>query len=336
MAVVLSKATDHNERLTRVPKAQDQLARRCKNAPDQIEQVMCRVDAQMTYLALKHAQQGVELITEDDIVDGILKNFSAVYFLGEWIDHRVPARLESWVKDGGILYAGAGVGHLNEFGENENGLLKVLGLKDASAVRKDLYCIRPLLELPVAAPIDTLKLGDQAIPAVGMRQALVPDSAKVLGQWADGTAAVTVNEIGKGKAFAVGTLAGCSYMKTGLAVVPCSRGGNRCPVGPPQFDLAATKLVRLAVDAAPIDTEITCSNPYVEGNVIDNATGTLVTLVNWTLSPATGVGVSVKMPAAPKSIRAVAAQKPVEFKYADGRASFTTDVADGEFFVLSK
>ena len=91
-------------------------------------------------------------------------------------------------------------------------------------------------------------------------------------------------------------------MKTGLPVTPFARGGNRCPVGPTQFDPAATKLVRLAVDVAPIDTEITCSNPYVEGNVIDNAAGTLVTLVNWTLSPAAKVGVSVKMPAAPKSV----------------------------------
>jgi hypothetical protein len=58
--------------------------------------------------------------------------------------------------------------------------------------------------------------------------------------------------------------------------------------------------------------------------------------VNWTLSPAKSVEVSVKMPAAPKSVRAVAAQKPVEFKYADGRVTFMADVADGEFFVLAR
>jgi hypothetical protein len=336
VAVVLSKATDHNERLTRVPKAQDQFARRCKNAPDQIEQIICRVDAQMTYLALKHAQQGVDLITEDDIVDGILKKYSVVYFLGEWIDHRVPARLESWIKEGGILYASAGVGHFNEFGENEKGLLKVLGLKDASNIRKDLYCIRPLLELPVATPIDTIKMGEASTPAIGMKQVLVPDSAKVVAKWSDGSAAATVNELGKGKAFAVGTLAGCAYMKSGLPVTPWARGGNRAAVCPTQFDPTATLLIRLAVDVKPIDTEVTCSNPYVEGNVIDNTPGTLVTLVNWTLSPAKSVEVSVKMPAAPKSVRAVAAQKPVEFKYADGRVTFMADVADGEFFVLAR
>ena len=32
-------------------------------------------------------------ITEDDIVDGYLKNYDVVYFAGEWIDHRVPAKL---------------------------------------------------------------------------------------------------------------------------------------------------------------------------------------------------------------------------------------------------
>ena len=52
----------------------------------------------------------------------------------------------------------AGVGYLNEFGEKETGLLKVLGLKSASSVRKDLYCIRPMLELPVVKPIDFINM----------------------------------------------------------------------------------------------------------------------------------------------------------------------------------
>lgn len=336
VAVVLSKATDHNERLTAIPKDEDQLVKLCKNGPEKVQQVIDRVDAQMIYLGLKHAQQGVDLITEDDIVDGILKNYSAVYFLGEWIDHRIPALLESWVTDGGMLYAAAGVGYLNEFGEKETGLLKVLGLKSASSIRKDLYCIRPLLELPVAKPIDFIKMDDQKIPAVGMKQVLVPSSAKVLATWSDGSAAVTVNELGKGKAYAVGTLAGCAYMKSGLPVTPWGRGGNRSAVCPTEFNPAATKLIRLAVDAKPIDNEITCSNPYVEGSVIDNVSGTLVTLVNWTLATATNVSVSVKMPFEPKSVQAITTQKPVKFSFENGRVNFVTDITDGDFFVMTK
>ena len=69
VAIVLSKATDYNESQLNVPKALDPFVSRCDNGPEQINQIICRKDQQMLYLALRHAQFGVELVTEDDIVD---------------------------------------------------------------------------------------------------------------------------------------------------------------------------------------------------------------------------------------------------------------------------
>ena len=335
VAIVLSKATDFNEGRLKLPKSTDPLIGTCRNAEAQINQIICRKDQQMLFLALKHAQQGVELITEDDIVDGILKNFDAVYFAGEWIDHRTVPVLDKWVQDGGHLYATAGLGHLNEFNEPDPSLQKLLGLKN-STMEKNAVIIRTLLELPLLPTIDTLTLDGDKIPCIGMKQRLTPDSAKVLGTWSDGSAAVTVREHGKGKAFAVGTLAGNTYMKSGVRVQPWPRGGRKNVYNPEGFSRGATKLVQLGIAGKSIERPIVCSNPLVEGLVLDGPQGTLVTLVNWTNGPVKDLEVKLKMPAAPKSAKSVEGQKAVETKFANGELTFTIDLNDADYILLPR
>ena len=342
VAVVLSKATDYNESRLQVDPKDDPFLRQCRNAAeaeqeDFLKQTICRKDQQMLYLALRHAQHGVELITEDDIVDGYLKQYDVVYFAGEWIDHRVVRRLKAWVRKGGTLYATAGIGHLNEFGEREIAMMELLGLKGCTT-EKNLYIVRTLLELPLAEPIGTITMGGKKIAAIGMKQKLRPGTAKVLGKWEDGSAAVTVNSIGRGKAFAVGTLAGTSYMKTALKVAPFARGGTKNLYNPVDFDPAATQLVRLGVEAGKPTQEVVCSNPYVEAIIIDNAAkGTLLTLVNWSNGPIKDLQVQVKLPGKPKFARSVSQQSnDVAISYAGGIATITTDLAEADFILLPR
>jgi len=335
VAVVLSKATDFNESQLMVDKASDPFTARSKNAPAQVNQILCRKDQQMLYLALCQAGQGVDLITEDDIVDiDALKKYEAVYFAGEWIDHRAVQKLDAWVQNGGTLYATAGIGRFNEFGEEELAMRKLLGLK-SSTTTKNLAVIRTLLELPQAPSIGTITMNGETTPAIGMKQVLTPDTAQTLGTWEDGTAAVTVNSYGKGKAFAVGTLAGNSYMKTALRLTPWARGGRKMVYNPTDFAPAATRLVRLGLTAKPIAAEVTCSNTLVEAVVIDKAQSSLVTLTNWTNAPLKGLKVSVKMAKAPKSARLVGAQKKIPLTYENGLATFTINLQEADYVLLN-
>lgn len=336
VAVVIGKATDFNEARLQLPKAQDPLTSRCRNAPPTLNQILCRKDQQMLYLALLHAQHRVDLITEDDIVErDELKHFNVVYFAGEWVDQRIVPKLDAWVRAGGVLYATAGIGHLNQFGEPEAAMLKLLGLKSATT-QKNAIVIRTLLELPLLPPIDTLTLGGGKIAAIGMRQQLVPDQAKVLGTWTDGSAAVTVREHGKGKAFAVGTLAGNSYMKTGVKLQPWPRGGRKQVYNPVSTDPAALQLVRLGVDARPVEQAAIASNPQVEAVVMDHPKGTLVTVLNWSSAPINGLKLQVRIPAAPSSARSVRQQKPVPVEFAGGVATLSLDLNESDYLLLMK
>jgi hypothetical protein len=335
VALVIGKATDFNESRRMVDKSADAFLKRCRNAPAQVNQILCRKDQQYLYLALRHAQHAVDLVTEDDIADGILKDYQVVYFAGEWIDRRAVKKLDEWVSAGGTLYATAGLGHRNEFDEADDGLLKLLGLKGVKTTRNTV-AQRTLLELPLAEPIDTLTIGDKKIAALGMKQVLTPGRAKVIGVWSDGSGAVTEYQHGKGRAFAVGTLAGASWMQTGLRRIPFARGGRGTVYNPTGFTPQATALVGLGVELAKPDKAVECGIAGVEGVVIDHPDGTLVTLVNWTNGPIAKLPVSVRLSAAPKSARSVTGQTALPVKYADGRATFTVDLKEGDFILLPR
>src|SRR5207248_1936087 len=113
VALVLSEATDFNESRFFVDKKEDPFAAQCKNADGVINQTLCRKEQQLLYLALRHAQHAVDLITEGDILEGALKNYDVVHFAGEWVDERIIAPLDAWVRSGGVLYACAGLGRFN-------------------------------------------------------------------------------------------------------------------------------------------------------------------------------------------------------------------------------
>jgi len=335
VAVVMSKATEFNESRMAVPKTNDLFMSICSNAPTTVEQTLGRTDQQMLYLALRQNGRAVDLITEDDIADGYLDRYSVVYFSGEWIDHRAISCLTNWVHNGGIFYAASGAGRFNEFGESATNLLTLLGLS-GSTLRKNVAIIRPLQELPFLPPIGTITLEGRPLDAVGLRQEFTVTTAEVLGTWENGTPAVTRNSYGAGMAFAVGTLAGNSYMKTGLRPVGFARGGYLNLYNPDSFSNAARRLVRLAVDAQDPSEEISCSQPLVEATVIDNTNGTLVTLVNWSNAKIDSVRVSVKLSAAPRLARSVTLQKNLPVGFANGRATFTVPLQDADYILLPK
>jgi hypothetical protein len=335
VAVVTGKATDFNESRLLVDRGKDPFARMCKNAPEELNQNLCRKDQQLLYLALRHAQHAVDVITEDDIVEGALKNLDVVYFAGEWIDGRAVKKLDEWVRGGGVLYASAGLGRFNQYGEPDPAMLKLLGLRGAG-LSKNLVVVRTLLELPLAPEPDAITLDGETVPATGMRQGLIPDQARVLGTWKDGSAAVTVHEHGKGKAFAVGTAAGLAYYKTAVKAIPWARGGRHTVYNPVDFSPAATKLARLGVDAAKTVRPAECGNPHVEAIVLDGKAGTLLTLVNWTNGPVKGLDVRVAMDAAPKEVRSVSQQRVIPAQFNQGVLSFRIDLDEADYVLLPR
>ena len=340
VAVITGKATEINEHRKRVDYKLDPFTAICENVGqfrNGVEQTICRKDQQAIYLALRHSQHLVDLITEDDIFeDDILEQYEVVYFAGEWVNDKAVPKLEAWVKDGGTLVASTGLGWQNQYQENDAALANLLGLKPLGEPQKNLYHVRPKLELPLVDPIDTITFDGETIEAVAFKQKLSPTSAKVIGKWSDGSAAVTVREIGKGKAYAIGTAIGNTHLKTAVKAVPWARGGYRNLYNPVDYSKATTQLIRIGVDDADIPHEVECSNPFVEAVVLDNAKGTLVTLVNWTNEPSIEVTVKVKLPgkAAGRKVRSVEGDKAIEATVDGNTLTFTTTLNEADFITI--
>ena len=237
------------------------------------------------------------------------------------------------MKAGGTLYVSAGLGHLNQFNEPEDGLLGVLGLKRTPLTKK-LYNVRPLLELPLAETLDTIKMGDAHVEMIGWQQSLQPTTAEVIGTWRDGSPAVTRRTLGKGSAIAVGGLPGLSWQKSGMRVVPFARGGTLNLYHPDTFNVAAANLATLAVAGRELPRAVVCSIPGVEGTVVDNAGGSVLTLVAWTNEPANGLSVQVAMAKKPAKVYSVTTGKDIPCEWADGVATLTLDLPDADFIVL--
>lgn len=118
--------------------------------------------------------------------------------------------------------------------------------------------------------------------------------------------------------------------------VPYARGGHKMIYNPTEFDAGATRLVRLGVDAVELKREIECSNNFVEGLVIDNDAGTLVTLVNWDNQPLEDLKVRVRLQDAPRSIRSVQQQRQLKgWDFQDGVLTFNTDLEWADYILLA-
>ena len=213
--------------------------------------------------------------------------------------------------------------------------------------------MRPLLELPLADPIDTITMdvawkspaGNERstsvvsfkVDAIAFQQKLTPASpdVDVLGRWSDGSAAVTRRCHGQGQAIAVGTAAGATYLKSGLLPLPWARGGRVNLYNPTDFTIPATRLAHLGVDAVNVERQVTCSNPFVESLILDNAAGTLLTLVNWTNQPAVhGLKVRIRTKAAPREVFSVTQQKAMPFNYNEGKVTLTTTLEAADYVLL--
>lgn len=338
VAVITGKATAINEDQAPVNVAADRFLKMSHLAGKPVQNI-CRKDQQLIYLALRQAQYQVDLITEDDIIeDGILRNYKAVYFAGEWINNRAVPKLEEWVKKGGVLYASTGLGHLNQFNEKEASFLRLLGV-NSSAPRKNLYHHRPLLELPLAETIDSSHADDLALRGIAFQQKLRPAAPGVrsLVRWRDGSAAVTERVLGSGRIFAVGTAIGASFWKTALRPVPWARGGRVNLYNPVDFDPAVWRILNLGTDAAFLRREIRCSATGVESWLLDNKAGTLVTLINWTNTPRLEqLKVTLRLSAAPARVFSVTSQRSLPFEFADGTLSFTTTLDEADFIMVNR
>lgn len=252
------------------------------------------------YLALRHAQIPVDVITDADIAEGKLAPYKVLYVVGSEMLAAAAEPLKAWVAAGGVLYATGGGGLLDEYHRPLNTLLPMYGITGQELVRKSRH-IRPRSMLPTAEPLDTLTLQPiinnatsrpvpdlqnsvRQMPALWYRETLQPvTGAHAWGRYNDNSAGVVFNRFGKGRTMYVGILAGLAYVR------PAQTSSSQ--ILPTAFPEDVRNFITTPVRLAGVIPPVRASQPLVEAQLMEGHGGRRGTmehslvLINWSDQP---------------------------------------------------
>ena len=262
-------------------------------------------ERQATWLALRHAQSPVDLVTEDDLVGGALANYKVLYLAGDHLRRDAARALAEWVRGGGVLFSCAGGGLWDEYNRPLDTLYPVFGISDQKLDKRDLH-LRPKMEVPRLRPLDTMRIAGAGLPSFSMealafKQALAPAGAETLGTFADHSPAILLNHYGAGQAILVGTLPGIAYLKSAIPVRPMDRG-DFAHFLPTAFSPQIRALFDLPLRLARVTKPVECSEPLVDAGLVESDRGIVIPLANFTGKPIKRLRITLRDVGAPRRI----------------------------------
>jgi hypothetical protein len=301
------------------------------------------------FYALRHAQVPVDFLSEDDVVDGLAKEYDLIYVTQQWLRSDAVKALTKWAEKGGTIVAMAGGGFIDEFNKENPDVNALYGVKNQKLSRDPKFLDYILVEnkpflskqdLPRYKPFDyvTWGEGESTVTDVGViawKQDIVPEDGKVIGTYKDGKPAVIEKTHGKGKAILFGFLPGQDYLRSGLPLLPVDRGSNDDSYThfiPTEMN---PELRRALVDdllPEKFARPVICSETLVETTCIDTtkpAKRLAVPIINYSAAPLAKLDITITGINKIKSIRSVE-HKKVSYKVEDGNLIVTLplDITD--------
>jgi hypothetical protein len=254
-------------------------------APGSIATNITQEERKDLWYALRYAGYRVDFVTEDDVVEGLLKNYSVLYLCGQNLNRKAVRAIKDWVQRGGTVFATAGAARKDEFDAPLTDLDETLGRGKQNAYQRYKGPLRARLELLFEKPLDQMKLDSGGVVKVlCSREEFEPSKdATVLGSYQDGKPAWIKKATGKGQAFYTGALPGQAYMQAGLPLVPAGKGGSQtspCLMESVSFDPAAAEMILTAVKQANVQPDVVVNHRGVVTNRLKSPKSTILTIVN--------------------------------------------------------
>jgi len=260
------------------------------------------------YVALLHSGVAVDILTEQDLVDGLGKDYGLIYCTGANIRRDALAVLDGFITSGGAV-AFAGPPLRDRFNEPIPGAAEIAGVKTAEPIA-DVNPGRFAYEFAGAKPLDTVRFDGKEMLIYCQQARLTPaDGAKVLATFADGSPALLKTARGKGLVYLYAFSPGLSYLKA-------EYGDNSGFATGVLRNEAARAICALPTEALP--RTVTCSAPLVSSRVVASPAGAVVGLIDYGLG-AVGRGTTnlkqssvdlETMPPYPVTVRIACKTKP--------------------------
>ena len=268
------------------------------------------LERRLTYFSLIHDQYLVDMLTEEDIDAGRLKDYDVLYATDPCVKTTVAAAIAEWVARGGTLHGSCGAGSFDEFGRPAKGLNGVFGIREPvkTTVQPGRYHIRGALN--AMKFLDTVRVGpswldkgETSFGAIGTRTSLkLFPLASAVGMFTDGSPAVLTNRYGKGRAVYTATCPAISYAKDARFVPRELK--EAWPAAQRRF-INAVADYHPSTPRGPSRRLVELSHPVVEAGIYDAKAGTALVLANFTYKPIKDLRVTIRLPKACKTVRSV-------------------------------
>jgi hypothetical protein len=173
-------------------------------------------DAKWVYIALRHANIPVDVVSEQQLAEGKLEQYKAIYVVGPNLRKDAGAALKKWVEAGGTLWTDA-MG-ISRDEANQPAHEDLTGLKDrklqtwGSVEPYKATELKPFVEKDVPAGAAVVEVGNRNwFPSIGRELLEGNKDQTVLNGFADGKHADALRTLGKGKVYVAGIWVGLTY-----------------------------------------------------------------------------------------------------------------------------
>jgi hypothetical protein len=257
-------------------------------------------ERQGLFLLLRHLGYTLDIITEQDVLDGklISGKYQGAFLTGSHFRRDAALALVAWVQNGGRLYYNAGSLTSDEFNQPLN-LDGTLGIARQDYVFKQ-PAGRELYELPFATNNDPFTFNGTALEGIIGVQKIAgsaPGGATVMATFAaDGSPAALSKACGAGQAIFCGVFPGLAYQKSGVLAMQQANTANpaRATYGAPSFDAGYRLLVAAMLEGLDYRPPALTSDYLVEANLLDGPQHQIIALSNWTGESRTNLTITVQ------------------------------------------
>ncbi len=280
-----------------------------------------------TWLALRHAQVPVDVISDEDAREGQLDGRKVVYLHGEQLDARNVAPLAAWVRAGGTLVLGPEAGSRDELNRPNTALDDALGLHRAPGKVLQKIWHSGAYVCKLLKTQGQVSLGGESVDFVARSQPVEAIAGgEVWARFEDGTPAAALQPVEHGRVALWGFLPALAYIRTAYlhnqevrdtepatplasvaraAALLADEGGfaeatgnaaslAKVFAGPIHYSAPLRALVTQPTRVAKVARPVELSTAEVEANFLEGTRGWVVPLANYTGAPLQNVSVIVR------------------------------------------
>jgi hypothetical protein len=250
-------------------------------------------ERRLTYLSLIHDQYLVDMLTEHDVESGRLKEYDALYVVEPCVSAASCGVIRDWVARGGHLYGACAAAGQNEFGEPQDGLADVFGIRPRGEVivQQGAFDVRGGLNgIPW---LDQITGDEGNFGAIGVKTQIKPTSGTVRGIFKDGTPAVIAHQHGKGHVLYFATCPGLSYGKDAAFVINALKE---------KWPKNQRRIINRLVQQSEAPRLVTLSHPVVEAGIYDAPAGSALILGNFVYTPIEALEITLSLKTKPTKV----------------------------------